>query len=241
MVDAVDVSEVVVTGYYWPTFSQTGTCYTPVGPGVGPQMMLTQYASQYGATPHVTVSTTDNSAAAQQAIADLANTGASNFACAAMNASNNSATTVAMPDASPVAFGTIANILNNTTYVITDTNYGPGRAGENMINTTTGKITVEININDLKGYDSITGGLNYLVLHEVGHDVAGAVAEETAMWNQYLQEPGVSAQSYADQVANYPSSQEFQTNEAWSNSAGQSIAHAIGVQWISVVPNYGYY
>jgi hypothetical protein len=144
-----------------------------------------------------------------------------------------------LPGGSMVSPGSALSILDHMDFNIVDTGYGSARAGENVTDSA-GHITVNINAGQLAQYDQLAGGINYFILHEIGHDTPAGIASTNSNWAAYLGEPGIGTMTYANQLANYVNSTEFRANEAWANTAAQDMAQTWGITFIGVTPTYGY-
>ncbi len=120
--------------------------------------------------------------------------------------------------------------------------FGPGRAGENLVGAggvNRSEVLVNINVDSLKGYDALTGGLEYLVLHEIAHALPAMQTYDQQMWEAYIAGPG-NGLTPAQQRANYYLSAQFAQNEARANSVARSLQQLLGRPAPGFTPTHGY-
>ncbi len=133
----------------------------------------------------------------------------------------------------------IANILRTMRFHVTNSDFGPGRAGENIIDPANSTVVVHVNAASLKGYDVLTGGLAYLVAHEVAHALIAMQAYDKRLWQSYITGTGAGL-PVTRQSAEYPRSAEFAQNEARANTIARALTEMWDLPPLSVGPQHGY-
>lgn len=130
----------------------------------------------------------------------------------------------------------VASILKNMKFQVTSKDYGTGRAGANNVGKGGSAIPVEINVDALKNYAALTGGLQYLVNHEVAHSLKYMQEFAQQKWLEYL--AGAGAGMTPDQArASFADSAEFKLNEARANTIARALS---GNSPWNFVPTYGF-
>lgn len=127
---------------------------------------------------------------------------------------------------SPISGQQLRGMLGSIKMKVTTKNYGEGRAGENLTNSKTTSIPVNVNATALKGYAKLSGGISYLLLHEVAHSLKPMRDFAKAQYNQwYAREGGgLTGQALADAYAKSP---EFALNEARANTIAKAMLDAL--------------
>lgn len=181
-----------------------------------------------------------NNSSNHSADVDKALNGIKSALTSAMGSEVYSPKNITLSDGSVLHAGEIVDYLSRLQFEAVDTVFGNGRAGANTIGAD-GLIHVQINVDQLLTYSGMPNnqGLNYLVFHEIAHDTPSGRAENDAMWQHYLQQPGVSDMTEAQKAQNYSNSLEFVTNEKWANTDGQLMATALNMKDIPN-PTYGF-
>jgi hypothetical protein len=133
----------------------------------------------------------------------------------------------------------LASILWNLSFTATTTDYGTGRAGANNVGVGDSAVPVDINYAELKNYDALAGGLDYLTLHETAHALVAMQAYDRSMWNSYIAGPGKSLTA-AQRIAQYPNSAQFMQNEARANTIAKALNQFVGKTPWAFTPTNGY-
>ena len=143
-----------------------------------------------------------------------------------------------LPCIGPKSTQDIRKLAVSLRFQVTTTDYGPGRAGENLGASGT-PINVIINKRALKGYDALSGGLAYLSLHEIAHSFKEMRDFNKAQFEAYIAGAGRDL-SYEQQKAQFPNSPEFRENEARTNSIAKAICDSLNGMAIGFFPTNGY-
>lgn len=133
----------------------------------------------------------------------------------------------------------ITSLLQRLKFRITSKNYGVGRAGANNVGSDGANVPVEINLDALNKYAALSGGIQYVIAHEIAHALASMQAYNNAKWQQYIAGAGAGLTN-EQRLAQYPASQEFKDNEARANTVGQALLAQWGAPPIGFTPTNGY-
>ncbi len=138
--------------------------------------------------------------------------------------------TINSPCMPPLSGMQLRAMIGSLKFKVTTKDYGEGRAGENLTDSSTTGIPVNVNATALKGYDKLGGGISYLILHEVAHSLPAMRNFAKAQFDQwYAREgSGLTGQALADA---YAGSAEFKLNEARANTIAKAM--------IDQLPNSG--
>lgn len=182
--------------------SRGGSDTTPAGPDA----------------PHVTldVSNPANFAKLQQAAVEMQNE--VNAITAKIDALSDGAR-IQMPDGSEISGKDLKELWSNIDFQITDrTTFGTDRGG--AYDRATGIAT--FNVDTVMGWDAWTGGLAFILLHEVAHSSAMGAAVDLQMWTSHLANGGTASNYNA-------SSPYFQENEEFSNIFALQLTGTLGL------------
>lgn len=130
---------------------------------------------------------------------------------------------ITLPNGSQVTTNELRELWAKQEFKIneTGTSYSNGSTdGEASFNSQTRTLTATYNIDKMVGYSNLTGGLEYLVLHELAHVTAAGLASNAA--------------AYAGD--NIMTSTEHKNNEILANDIVRAIQNALG---LSILPNAG--
>jgi hypothetical protein len=119
---------------------------------------------------------------------------------------------------------------NRQTFTVTDRNYSSRNSGGGSA----GNGRVEIGFDTVQGYDRVAGdaGMNYLGLHETGHNSSGGRAFYSAQREALRQRTGTSAGFFNTTIVNGNSvlaNPEAIANEQYANSFAESVGMAVGL------------
>lgn len=119
---------------------------------------------------------------------------------------------------------------NRENFTVTDRNYGTLNGGAGS----SGGGNVEVAASTVSGYDAAAGdaGLNYLALHETGHNSRGGRSFFSAESRAYASRTGSNQGFYNEtDVGGYPTlvNPEAIANEQYANSFAESVGDATGV------------
>ena len=130
---------------------------------------------------------------------------------------------------------TFLNSLNNVQLLITDDVLVGGAAGLTTYSATGGPTVIQISVPDTlavgpngTSYDQLSGGVEYVVGHELGHALGSGESVAATEVANYVNRTGDSS------LSNYNDSQpEYQAKEAYANSLGLNIATTLGGVWLA--------
>lgn len=130
----------------------------------------------------------------------------------------------------------LKNIWANTHWTLTALNYNNGREGKNIFSAPTSIAEVEINFNAVLGYNAHPNGsgLNYIVLHEIGHNVSPGYAAQVSNNLAYYNSHGYSTVGYG------PGDPLWNNNEQVANQISRDLNGYLGLPYMTAAPTYGY-
>ncbi len=143
-----------------------------------------------------------------------------------------------LPCVGIVSSATLRNIALGLQFRVTNKDFGEGRAGENHAKSNK-PVYVDINKDAFKGYAKLSGGLNYLTLHEIAHSLKQMRDFNKSQFDTYSNGAGKGL-SYDERKANFPKSPEFAENEARANAIARAIAQAMNGISMLENPKHGF-
>lgn len=137
---------------------------------------------------------------------------------------------IRMADGSEMTGAELKDLWNRIDFKITDAAFTTDRGGALDF----GSGTSAINFNTVEGWGAWTGGLGFLLLHEVAHFSEMGQTVDTAMWNAHLAAGGTQANYDA-------SSPYFQENEEFGNASALAMTATLEMELAgSFEPTNGY-
>lgn len=231
---------IIVTGTPWLVFSQFyGLPYSgvPTGPGGwnDPVNLVTMLGQYFASKENVKLESdvTDND------IVVTANRLEQTLSTTFINMHFRKNSQLNLACVGSVDANEILHILENLNFNITNRNFGPGRAGENIAEPTKNSFTVNVNANALDRFGKHEWGLYYLAFHEIAHSLTAGQTYNNDLWTAYIEGPGKGL-SEQEQVDQYPGSTQFKANEARANAVGKSIAESLGLTDFDFPAIHGY-
>ena len=234
-------NEIIVTARPYEVFMQTDT-YTDLsggsaaGPGVAlAQVVISDMLAKDNVKIDPDVSTDEIVVIGQRIKTDLITIAAS----ATISSHGGWGPQVNIPCIGWVKYAEIAGNAKNMSFQLTSQNFGPGRAGENLVGSDGLKVPIQMNATAALGYSQLTNGIMYLITHEIAHSLHAMQQYNNQQWQSFVSGADPSL-TQAQLIAAYPNSPQFAANEARANTVARAIAKALGQGAMTPDPTHGY-
>lgn len=206
-------------------------------PGSGGQLSPEDVALKF-AISHVGQAANATDAVSQQAYANmLAGIATTWLAGYSLSGSSETIAQPALPNGtqvSPITVTALRSELAHGIWSIDKTAGQPGGVGNNDYDQSTGNWIVRITPEAVNRYASITGGMEYLIGHELGHNTTGGLNAQDYFYHNWLSTEINTVPVYG------PDSTNWQNDEVYANLSAYSITAFLGQSHMAEIPGYGY-